>query len=155
MLFKVIDKVVYHTTAFCFLAASLLAFAQVISRYVFNSSLSWSEEALRYFFVWAFFLAASACTKEKLHVGLDLLVDAFSPKVKKTVLTIIDALLIVFLLFLVYYGTLFATDNMGQLSAALQIPLGAVNAAIPVGSGLMILYSVRNIHNRLKAGGGN
>lgn len=155
MFFKIIDKVVYHTTAFCFLAASLLAFAQVISRYVFNSSLSWSEEALRYFFVWAFFLAAAACTKEKLHVGLDLLIDAFNPKVKKMVLTVIDILLIGFLMFLAYYGSLFAADNMGQLSAALQIPLGAVNAAIPVGSALMILYSVRNIYNRLKVRGGN
>ena len=154
MFFKVIDKLVYHTTAFCFLAASLLAFAQVVSRYVFNSSLSWSEEALRYFFVWAFFLAAAACTKEKLHVGLDLLVDCFSPKVKKIVLTIIDILLIVFLAFLVYYGSLFAVDNLGQLSAALQIPLGAVNAAIPVGLVLMILYSGRNIYYRFKTDGG-
>jgi len=155
MFFKLIDKLVYHVTAFCFLAASLLAFVQVVSRYIFNASLSWSEEALRYFFVWAFFLAAASCTKEKLHVGLDLVIDAFSPKVKRIVLTVIDILVIVFLVVLVYFGSLFAVDNMGQLSAALQIPLGAVNAAIPVGSALMILYSLRNIHDRLRPKGGN
>lgn len=151
MFFKIVDKLVFHTTAFCFLAASLIAFAQVIFRYVFNASLSWSEEALRYLFIWMFFLAAAACTKDKLHINLELLVDVFPPKVKKIVLTAMDSLVILFLLFLVVYGFRFSYENLGQLSPALELPIGAVNAAIPVGSALMIMYLARHIRGRFKA----
>ncbi|MFA6507446.1 MAG: TRAP transporter small permease [Treponemataceae bacterium] len=151
MFFKILDKLVFHSTAFCFLAASLIAFAQVISRYVFNASLTWGEEALRYLFIWMFFLAAAACTKEKLHVNLELLVDVFPAQVKKIVLTVMDCLVLLFLSFLVVYGFLFSYENLGQLSAALEIPIGAVNSAIPVGSALMIMYLSRHIYRRFKA----
>lgn len=36
---------------------------QVIWRYVFGMSLSWSEEITRYIFIWEGFLSVSYCTK--------------------------------------------------------------------------------------------
>ncbi len=152
MFFKILDKLIYHITAFCFLSASSIAFIQVISRYVFNSSLSWAEEALRYLFIWMFFLASAAAFKEKLHVGLDIIVDSFNQKLQTVIHTVIDILLIIFLSYLVFYGYLFAYENMAQLSTALEIPIGLVNSAIPTGSALMILYLVRNIYLRFKDG---
>ena len=149
MFFKLLDKLIYHVTAFCFLAASSIAFIQVISRYVFNSSLSWAEEALRYLFIWLFFLASAAAFKDKMHVGLDIIVDSFKPKLRNVIHHAVDLLLIVFLSFLVFYGYLFSYENMAQLSTALEIPIGLVNAAIPVGSALMIFYLVRNIYLRI------
>lgn len=152
MFFRILDKLIYHTTAFCFISASLLAFAQVISRYVFNASLSWSEESLRYLFIWMFFLAGAAAMKEKMHVGLNILVDALKPNARKIVLTLVDCLLILFLCFLVIYGVIFSRANFSQLSAALELPMGAVNSAIPFGSALMILYLVRHIYRRFRRG---
>ena len=52
---------------------SLLIFAQVICRYVFNYSLYWSEELGRYTLIWITFLGASVGFKRKAHVGVDFL----------------------------------------------------------------------------------
>ena len=39
---------------------------QIIARYAFSASLSWSEELTRYLFIWCGFLSVSYCTK-KFH----------------------------------------------------------------------------------------
>ena len=36
---------------------------QVAARYIFNRSLSWSEELTQYLFVWAAFISVSYCVK--------------------------------------------------------------------------------------------
>ena len=35
---------------------------QVLSRYAFGMSLSWSEEVTRYLFIWSAFISVSLCT---------------------------------------------------------------------------------------------
>ena len=55
------------------LAMTLVVAAQVLSRYLFNHSLFWSEELARYFLVWLSFLGASVAYRRKVHPGIDLL----------------------------------------------------------------------------------
>jgi TRAP-type C4-dicarboxylate transport system permease small subunit len=155
MLIRIMDKFIYHSTALIFISAALIAFIQVISRYVFNSSLSWAEEALRYLFIWMFFLAGAAGVKEKLHMNLDLFVEKLTDTAKRVVHTVVDALLLVFLGFLAIYGTIFSLENLSQLSPALELPMGAINFAIPCGSVLMIVYTIRNMVARFRKEGRN
>lgn len=150
MFFAFIDKFIHHSTAALFLSASIIAFVQVISRYVLNASLSWAEEALRYLFIWMFFLAGAAGIKDKVHVGFDLVVEKMSAASKIVVHTIVDIFMLFLLVFLVIYGSLFSFENLNQLSPALELPMGAINFAIPFGSLLMILYTIRNMVLRFK-----
>lgn len=46
---------------------------QVVLRYVFNSSLDWSDEVSRLLFVWSMFLAIPLGIREGAHVGIGLL----------------------------------------------------------------------------------
>ena len=46
---------------------------QVVLRYVFNSSLDWSDEVSRLLFVWSMFLAIPLGIREGAHVGIELL----------------------------------------------------------------------------------
>lgn len=46
---------------------------QVLLRYVFNSSLDWSDEVSRLLFVWCMFLAIPLGIREGAHVGIELL----------------------------------------------------------------------------------
>ena len=59
------------TVAGLMLAVTLLTLAQVIARYVFNSSLIWSEELNRLLFVWLVLIAAVGAS----HMRIDLLTD--------------------------------------------------------------------------------
>lgn len=40
---------------------------QIVSRYVFQNSLTWSEELVRYMFVWSAFLGIPFCIKHGLQ----------------------------------------------------------------------------------------
>ena len=48
---------------------------QITARYVFASSLSWSEEITRFLFICSGFLSASYCIKKSLSVKIDQLVN--------------------------------------------------------------------------------
>ncbi|RAK22068.1 TRAP-type C4-dicarboxylate transport system permease small subunit [Anoxybacillus vitaminiphilus] len=56
-------------------AMCIFVFLNVVLRYVFNSGLTWSEELARYLFVWVVFLGAIVASKDKGHLGVDLLVS--------------------------------------------------------------------------------
>lgn len=47
---------------------------QVALRYLFNTSLDWSDEVSRLLFVWSMFLAIPLGIREGAHVGIELLV---------------------------------------------------------------------------------
>ncbi|MCB2055776.1 MAG: TRAP transporter small permease [Geminicoccaceae bacterium] len=57
----------------CCLALSLMAicvFIQVIMRYVFDSALQWSEELAAICMVWAVYMGASLCVRERFHIRI-------------------------------------------------------------------------------------
>lgn len=50
---------------------------QVLARYVFGASLSWSEEITRYLFIWSGFISVSYCTKNVFPLKLSSLWQCF------------------------------------------------------------------------------
>ena len=54
---------------------TLLIFFQVISRYIFNVSLAWSEEISRYLFIWTVWLAVPYAVVKGRHIRLTVLRD--------------------------------------------------------------------------------
>ena len=57
-----------------------LVIMNVILRYVFNSGLSWSEEACRFLFIWVTFLGAILANDAALHgehMRMDFVVEMF------------------------------------------------------------------------------
>ena len=53
---------------------------QIIARYAFSASLSWSEEITRYMFIISGFISASYCIKHGLSVKIDQLVGMLPGK---------------------------------------------------------------------------
>ena len=55
---------------------TLITFANVIARYVFNSNILWALELTVYLFAWMVLIGASYCVKHSLHLGVDILLGA-------------------------------------------------------------------------------
>ena len=66
-------------------AMAVIMGIQVVARYLFGASLSWSEELTRYIFIWAAFLSVSYCTKKCISIKIEQFV-AFFPKRGKALL---------------------------------------------------------------------
>lgn len=127
--------------------ASLVLFANIIARYVFNWGFTWAEELVRYEIIWMVFLGGSVAARQGLHIGVDLLVRFAPLPLRKPINVLINAISLVFCGFIVYYGAALInqTRMFGQVSPALQMPMWMVQLAIPLGAGLMALRFAQQI----------
>ncbi|MCF4114137.1 MULTISPECIES: TRAP transporter small permease [Dethiosulfovibrio] len=119
----------------------LLTFSQVIMRYAFHNSLSWSEELSRYLFLWYSWIGASYCVKEKAHLRVGILTDKLLGRKKAFFEIVILLVWIVFSIFLAWQGGVLTgfLIKRGQLSAAMRIPMSIAYSSVPVGCFLMAL----------------
>ena len=53
---------------------TLITFANVVARYVFNSSILWALEITVFLFAWLVLLGVLYCVKHTLHIGVDVVV---------------------------------------------------------------------------------
>lgn len=114
---------------------------QVVLRYVFNESLIWVEELVRYLVVWMSLLGAGLGLKEKTHIAISILQKVLSPAQGRVVQALADVLILALGALLLVYGLRLAlhTWSFGQLSSALRVPMGAVYLCLPLG-GLLLIY---------------
>ena len=64
---------------------TLVTFANVIARYVFNSNILWSLELTVFLFGWLVLLGASYEVKKNAHLGVDMLINALPPGPRRAV----------------------------------------------------------------------
>jgi len=58
---------------------TVITFANVIARYVFNSNILWALETTVFLFAWLILLGASYCVKTRTHLGVDVILNIVSP----------------------------------------------------------------------------
>ncbi|MEM9440061.1 MAG: TRAP transporter small permease [Pseudomonadota bacterium] len=62
---------------------TVLTFANVIARYVFNSNILWALETTVFLFAWLVLLGASYCIKTRTHLGVDVVLNMVSPGARR------------------------------------------------------------------------
>lgn len=151
MIKKFIDNFEEYFCVWSLAIMTVLVFIQVIMRYVFQNSLSWSEELARYIFLWLSWIGASYAVKERSHFRVEMFADLFKGKTRKVFELFVLLTWFGFCLFLAYQGSLITRHliTRGQISAAMEIPMAWPYASVPVGSALMALRLVAEIRKVL------
>src|SRR6266511_3153759 len=107
-------------------AACLLTFTQVVTRYGFGTTLSWGEELIINMLIWAGLIGSSLALRMGIHIGVDVFVKKFPPRVAKA-LTVLSVRFVIFLM------------SSGQMSIGLEIPMWIPYLCLPIAFGLMAL----------------
>lgn len=118
----------------------------VLTRYAFGSQADWSEELARFLLIWIGILGAAYASGQKLHLAIDLLKPKLDKPKQKKLSTFINGIVIVFALTVMVIGgarLMYITQVLGQLSAALRIPMYLVYSVVPL-SGLLVIYYKTN-----------
>lgn len=79
--------------AVCCLALSIMAtcvFLQVIMRYIFGTALQWSEEVAAIAMVWAVYMGASLCVRERFHIRIMAGIMLFPRAITKAFVLLAD-----------------------------------------------------------------
>ncbi len=133
---------------------TVLVFFQVVMRYAFSSSLSWSEELARFIFLWLSWIGASYAVKERSHFRVEMFVNMVKGKTR---IYVEYGILVVWFLFsfaMVWYGTklIFWLHDMEQVSAAMEIPISWPYASVPAGCTLMCVRLIVEMYKVHKNG---
>jgi TRAP-type C4-dicarboxylate transport system permease small subunit len=125
-----------------------VTFSQVVSRYVFDDPLIWSEEAARYLFVWVTMIGAALGMREGGHYGLDIVLKRLPAPVRSVVGTIAALVVLAFLAVLFVTGAQETELAAMQYSATLPMRMHWAYLALPVGAGLTILHLTAHVARR-------
>ena len=127
--------------AFLLAVMTLVTFAQVIARYVFNYSFVWALELVTYLFGFLIFIGMSYGVRVGSHIGVDALVKALKPKAARIVGGTAALLCLVYAL-IIFYGSWQYVAKMyeiGILAEDLPIPQWVPRLSLLVGFGLLVV----------------
>jgi TRAP-type C4-dicarboxylate transport system permease small subunit len=136
----ILDKIVEVVIVLMLGAMVVITGAQIVCR-IFFTSLSWSEEATRYFLIWSTLLGAGCVYKHSGHISITVLQDVFPKKVKYCMQILVHALCILLFALIVWYGVQYFGKQGKQLSPAMRLPMRYIYTCIPIGAGIMIFHA--------------
>jgi len=116
----------------------------VITRYGFNSVMSWSEEVPRYLLIWISFLGAAICVDLKDHIAFDYLYKRFPARLRAAVQLLINAAIFAFGYLMLAFGIRFVEAFGGDFMESIPFTNVWYYTALPVSGALMMLYSLRD-----------
>lgn len=112
---KVTDAIEETLIAFFLGAMTLLTFANVVFRYVFNDNILWALELTVFMFAWMVLVGASYGVKKHFHIGVDVIINLAPEKLRKVYALIAAACCLAFSILLLIgswnYWYPFATDR--------------------------------------------
>ena len=121
---------------------------QVVSRFVFRSPSSFTEELAGFLLIWIGLLGAAYGFRTRAHLGIDLLVSKLSGKTRKLALVFSHTLVALFAISTMVIGGFQLVSlafQLNQISAAMGIRMGFVYLALPIAGLLIVLFSVESI----------
>ena len=143
-----IDKYLGYFLAILLLVMTLDVLWGVLTRYALGSQADWSEELARFLLVWIGILGAAYASGQRLHLSIDLLAPKLSKAHQRRLSLFINAVIIVFAIAVMVVGGLrliYVTKVLGQLSAAMRIPMYLVYTVVPLSGVLVVYYKVDDI----------
>ncbi|KPD10338.1 C4-dicarboxylate ABC transporter [Phaeobacter sp. 11ANDIMAR09] len=129
----------------CIAVISICVFAQVVARYVFEIALHWTEEVASIGMVWAVYMGASLCVRERFHIRIMVAVQSLPHRLARFVVLIADlswALFCVFMLRL-SWDYLAVLWKFTSRSPSLGIDQFYPQSVLFIGYGLMLLRLIQ------------
>jgi TRAP-type C4-dicarboxylate transport system permease small subunit len=144
---KVIENLDEYILMAMLAFSTALIFLQVVMRYVFGNSLSWSEELARYMYVWQTWVASSYAVKRGRHLRITSLVDLAARRRRVLIEMAALTIWLAFSVFLCYMSSTLCQKifTQGQVSSAMGLPMWIAYLAIPAGAVLMSFRLVQQL----------
>lgn len=125
-------------------------FLQVVLRYLGLVGIDGLEEVPRYLFVWLVMIGAAAAMARSEHTVLDYFINLMPQRMRAAVIILTTAVAIILFIYLIALSLVLVPNAQLQTSAGLDLPLGYVYAAIPVGAVLILLPMLRLLYATLR-----
>lgn len=150
-MWRILEKLEEGLVAFLLAAMTIITFAQVIARYVFNYSFVWALELVSFLFAWLIFIGMSYGVRVGSHIGMDAVVRMLGEKIGR-LLTILATLLCIaysVIIFVGSWGYVNMVYAVGNYAQDLPIPVWIPRLALPVGFALLTVRFLQVLYRTL------
>ncbi len=149
-IFDCMERIIRCVCYALFASFHILVFVQVFTRYVLGNSLTWTEQAARYLFIWMIMLFVPIVTRGMDNLSFDVILGKLPKKVRDITVTVSDAAIGLFAAYWCYWSLQLCIVSQGRMFQGLHIAKNWVYAAQPVGSFLLLLFSIELVINKIK-----
>lgn len=132
---KIFNELEDNFLAVMIVVMTILAFVNVVARYVFLASFPWVEEINRLGLVILSYMGAAVALKNRAHLGLTLLTDHLPKKVQDIVAVFACACGVFLCLVATYYGFVMVANEKSHnvLTQGMQWPEYLFAVWLPIG----------------------
>ena len=122
-----------------------ILFIGVVSRYIFNRPVTWSDELASILFLWLAMLGAVVAYRRNEHMRMSALVNRSSPRRRALAEALALAAGLAFLALIMRPAVEYALDEIMIVTPALEVSNVWRAAALPISIGLMLIFGVLRI----------
>lgn len=94
----------------------------VVARYIFKSSIPWSQEVTGIAWTWTCMLGISWCYRRNMHLGVDIFINRLNPKLRRFAYIFNYAILFVSFVFMTYMSVIITINGGYKLTNYFKIP---------------------------------
>lgn len=117
--------------------------AQTIYRYTLSHTFLFVDDVAVVCFSWAIFAGAAAAYREKMHYGLDVLVNAIPAKHKSKYMIFLDLLITLVFGYFLYYSFVLYKNVGPKILMTTGISYRWIDGALLYGFLMMLIYSIK------------
>ena len=145
---KILDVVSRVFVAVVLLVIVMAVISQVISRYVYQFKIAWTQELATYLYIWMIFIGASLGLHRKEIVAITFLRDRMNPQLG-IYLNVFNNIIVVFFLVVgIIYNCKITEIAKWQHSPVLNIPMNIVALSFTVSGVFMVSYLIEDSFNQ-------
>jgi TRAP-type C4-dicarboxylate transport system permease small subunit len=117
------------------IAMAINTIAAVVSRFIFNDAIIFTDELNMIFIVIVTFAGLSYAARQGRHIRMSAIYDLLNSNLRKIFMIIISAITGIFMFFLSYYAILYIISiyNSGRILPALGIDVYIIYLWVPIG----------------------
>ncbi|GAA4952537.1 TRAP transporter small permease [Algibacter agarivorans] len=134
-------------SSFCFIAVTLI---QIYARFFMDSAPSWTEEAARFFFIYAMSFAAGLAMKGGYYVHFDVIYNKMSIRQQNILSIIVSLFTIVLFLILTVYAIQFVKVGIIEHSPSLGVSMAIAFASMVIMGAFITVYAIWDLLKSIK-----
>jgi TRAP-type C4-dicarboxylate transport system permease small subunit len=138
-------RIAYHLIIYLLAFMTLVVLVSVFFRYVLQDALSWTEEFSKFLMIWMTLMGSPIALQLGAHVGIDALPTSLKGRAHFLLLLLIQLIILALLTICVKEGIALTFLASRQTASSLDLSLGWIYLAMPLGATLMFLVAIQHL----------
>ncbi|MDR1059407.1 MAG: TRAP transporter small permease [Treponema sp.] len=141
------EKVIDWIAVLFFTIIFFVAMAQIVMRWIFRNPIVWSEELIRLMYVWICYIGWTMASRNRTHICITAFISRLPPSGQKVMQTFNCVLVILFSVFMVWFGIKMTEVGGRGMAVTLPINFALVYVSAPIANFIILLYQILDIVN--------